>query len=261
MNAPFTYLMGCTIDLMTMKPSSSCSVGNIAGAVSIVCFLALASVVTLGDVFMDGLASIVTLGDVFMDEDEDTDSKESFISWLWGFWLLCLLGIVVLLMRLRNDGRGFLYRLEMGLLALILAFDAVNYIAASRWVKLFVATAVMLCFANECLKQSPRVTAWFCHTQMFGLFFLVALSSIPIMFDAITANKDLLMEWTIMVIMGILTVSCFVVAFVVPPVIILVEEEPLADPAVLLPVDVLAQAAEDQSKTMSSSSNFEYQKA
>jgi hypothetical protein len=65
-----------------------------------------------------------------------------------------------------------------------------------------------------------------------------------------------------MVIMGILTVSCFVVAFVVPPVIILVEE-PLADPAVLIPADVLAQAAEDQSKTMlsSSSSNFEYQKA
>jgi hypothetical protein len=248
MNAPFTYLMGCTIDLMTMKPSSSCSVGNIAGAVSIVCFLAL--------------ASVVTLGDVFMDEDEDTDSKESFISWLWIFWLLCLLGVVAVLMRLRNDGHGFLYRLEMGMLALMQALDAVNHIAANRWGKLFFATGGMLCFAHECSKQSPRVTALFCNAQMFGSFFLVAISFIPITLDAIMANKDLLMKWTTMAIMGILTVSCFVVAFVVPPVIILVEE-PLADPAVLLPADVLAQAAEDQSKTMlsSSSSNFEYQKA
>jgi MFS family permease len=241
-----TYLMGCTIDLMTMKPSSSSSVGNIAGAVSIVCFLAL--------------ASVVTLGDVFMDEDEDTDRKESFISWLWIFWLLCLLGVVVVLMRLRNDGHGFLYRLEMGMLALMQALDAVNHIASSRWgYSLFFATVAMMCFAQECRKQSPRVTALFCNAQMFGSFFLVAISFIPITLDAIMANKDLLMKWTTMAIMGILTVSCFVVAFVVPPVIILVEE-PLADPAVLLPAEdiLLAQAAEDQSKTtMSSSSNFD----
>jgi hypothetical protein len=203
-----------------------------------VCFLALASAVTLEDV---------------MDEEEDTDSKESFISWLRGFWLLCLLGIVVVLMRLCNHGHhDSLYQLSMGMLAFFCVFLAVDCIvAASYWDEalLFVSFAIYY-FVKECRRQSPcMVTAWFCNAQMMGLFFFVAL-----IFFIITLHTILLkvpisdaLEWTELIIMGILTVSCFVVTFLAPPVIILVEEPP--DPV-----------AQEQQNDISSS-NVEYERA
>jgi hypothetical protein len=224
--------MGYSIDLAAME----LSVYNIAGAVSIVCFLALPFAVTL---------------DAVTDEEEGTDSEEDFISWLWGFWLLCLLGIVVVLMRLCDGGHDFLYRLSMGNLALQCVLQDVDNIASSRWGSL-IGTAIATQFCvRQCLPQSARVTAWFCNAQMLALFCIVAFTFFLIiiyeMVSLVSEEPTSVFEWTEITLLGILTVSCFVVTFLAPPVIILVEEPP--DPV-----------AQEQQNDVSPS-NAEYQRA
>jgi hypothetical protein len=195
------------INLMKMELTAY----NIAGAVSVVCFLVLASVVTLDDI---------------LDEEEDADSNESFLSWLWGFWLVCLLGIVVVLMRLCDNGyHGFLFRLSMGMLALGFVLTAGDRLAAGRWASLILNALGIWWSVKQGLDQSP-VTAWFCNSQMLVLFCLVALIFFVITISKIVLAKDPMsgaLDWIEMAILGILTVSCFVVTLA-PPVTLVVED-------------------------------------
>jgi hypothetical protein len=212
--------MGYILDLMTTELTA----GNIAGAVSIVCFLVLASLITL-----DG----ITVTD---DEEDTDDSKESFLSWLWGFWLTCLFAVVIVLMRLCDRGHHFLYRLSMAMLAIICVLQAIDYIASNRWGSLMFTSLAIQIYVEQCRRHSPPVTAWWCNTQMVILFCVVAVPFyIMLLFTIVTiggGNEPMLsgaLEWTELAIGGILTVSCFVVTFVAPPVIILVEEPLVAE--------------------------------
>jgi hypothetical protein len=216
--------------------------GFIAGAVSIVCLLLL--------------TAVVTLDNAITDKEEDTDSEESFISWLsglWLMWLMCFFAIVVVLMRLCDGGQHFLYRLSSGMVALIFVPNVVQAISSSRWGSLIFNTYFIYFYVQECCRQSPPVTEWWCNAQMWILFSVVAaffffMTTLTIVGIAMKDPMYGVLELTEMAIIGILTVSCFVVSFLVPPVIIPVEDPP----------DPLAQ--EEQNKGVSSS-NVEYERA
>jgi protein-S-isoprenylcysteine O-methyltransferase Ste14 len=181
---------------------------TVAGAISILCFLALGSVATVEEFLTEN------------HEEEDTDDSEdesSSVRVLLNFWLLCFLGIVVILMRLVRDDNNLLYRALIGLLALMTLLDAIKRIAAnqfSTYRSLGSSIALWWGIYELCRRHSRRaVSAWYCAAQMWAMcaFSSLAVLLMSIFLFLLEEPFDA-SDWISLNVLVICTVSNFVVA-------------------------------------------------
>jgi hypothetical protein len=182
---------------------------NVAGAISIICLLAL--------------GSAVTVGELTDNEEEETDDSEdeSFVSWLWGFWLLCFLGIVVILMRLVRDHINLLYRASMGLIALAVLLDVANCIAKNQvFTYFFIVDLIALWhYVYELRRRQSCLAAWYCAAQMWCMCAFLSLVLLVLMIDLILEKEPLdACDWISLNAVAICTVSNFVVTMAPTPV-------------------------------------------
>jgi hypothetical protein len=195
---------------------------HIAGTIGILCFLALGSVQTVEKLTADNNEG---------EETDDSEEDESGLSGtvLLGFWLMCFLGILAILLRLVRDDNNLLYRAVMGVLALYAILSIATRIAANH--KFFsyhviVAVLALLAYVYElCRRHSPlAASAWFCTAQMWGVCALLSLAVFLLLIDVILVEPFDAFDWISLVILIICTVSSFVVATLAPPVHVAQEE-------------------------------------
>jgi hypothetical protein len=192
---------------------------HIAGAIGILCFLALGSVQTAEELTAD------------KNEEEETDDSEDESGLpgavlLLNFWLMCFLGILVILMRLVRDDNNFLYRALMGVLALVTILRIAKSIAANHKFSITAGVALCYVFYELCRRHSPlAASAGYCTAQMWCVCALLYLAVILLLIYAILVEPFDAFDWISLVILIICTVASFVVATLAPPVHVAQEEQ------------------------------------
>jgi hypothetical protein len=210
----------CTMLIIKMGHLSSPHV--VAGAIGILCFLAL--------------ASVLTVEELTNNEEEETDDSEDEESGVPGagflnLWLYCFLAIVVILMRLVRDDNNLLYRALLGLLSLMTILAIAQRIAENNNDGYIMGTDIIVLwyFLYElCRHHSPlAASACYCTAQMWFLCAFLYLALLLLMINVIFLEPFDAFDWISLVILVTCTVSSFVVASLAPPIThVAAQEEP-----------------------------------